>query len=314
MASPGESSRKTTEIDTIPAETIETVRVRPKTRPDSASSTPPSTSPSGQQIHGTPEVIDATGDDAGTSQDTAKRERRNIAQRFVFAERLDREKGFFRYLRTKEFWIVLVLGQILSLCITSTNTFSSLLAEVGTSIPAFQTFFNYVLLNIIYTTYTLYRYKPKGWWDIVKPWGMGWKYFLLAFCDVEGNYFTVLAYRCKYISARHHTLPVEKVLVFSYPHRHHHPLSATHQLLGYRRRRHNILDFPPRPLQALPVRRHPDLHRRHGHPPRFGPHHRRQRRPCSGPTQRRPLRPPRRLILRPGQRCRGVLRIEAPLV
>ena len=26
-------------------------------------------------------------------------------------------------------------------------------------------------------------------------WKDGWKYFLLAFCDVEGNYFTVLAYR-----------------------------------------------------------------------------------------------------------------------
>jgi len=83
--------------------------------------------------------------------------------------------------------------QVLALCITSTNTFSSLLAAEPFSIPAFQTFWNYVLLNIIYTSYTLYRYKPSGYVRFLAK--DGWKYIILSFLDVEGNYFTVLAYR-----------------------------------------------------------------------------------------------------------------------
>ncbi len=104
--------------------------------------------------------------------------------------------------------------QVLALCLVGTNTFSGLLAAKGTSIPAFQTFFNYVLLNLIYTTYTLYQYGFKKWSRLILK--DGWKCgiylierrclnlytltcvlpdFLLAFMDVEGNYFTVLAYR-----------------------------------------------------------------------------------------------------------------------
>jgi solute carrier family 35 protein F1/2 len=63
----------------------------------------------------------------------------------------------------------------------------------GTSIPAFQSFFNYVLLNLIYTTYTLYKYGFKGWLRLILK--DGWRFFILAFFDVEGNYFVVLAYR-----------------------------------------------------------------------------------------------------------------------
>lgn len=101
--------------------------------------------------------------------------------------------GWFSYLKTRNFWIVLVLGQVLSLCDTGTNTFSSLLSEEPWSIPAFQNFWNYVLINIIYTSFTLYRYGFKGFGKLVLK--DGWKYFILAFLDVEGNYFTVLAYR-----------------------------------------------------------------------------------------------------------------------
>ena len=89
---------------------------------------------------------------------------------------------------------------------TGTNTFSELLADVNTNIPAFQTLFNYVLLNIIYTSFTIYKYGIKGWAKVI--WRDGWKYFILAFCDVEGNYFIVLAYR-------YSTLPVT-ALVHSY--------------------------------------------------------------------------------------------------
>ncbi|KAL8782101.1 MAG: hypothetical protein Q9213_005712 [Squamulea squamosa] len=103
------------------------------------------------------------------------------------------KKGWFAYFKTREFYIVLVLGQILALCITSTNTFSSLLVGQGTSIPAFQTFFNYVLLNILYTSFTLYRYGFSRWGRLLLK--DGWKYIILSFLDVQGNYFFVLAYR-----------------------------------------------------------------------------------------------------------------------
>ncbi|KAI3327343.1 DUF914-domain-containing protein [Xylariaceae sp. AK1471] len=99
---------------------------------------------------------------------------------------------WYSYLATPDFWIVLVIGQVLALAITTTNTFSSLLVQHHTSIPAFQTFFNYVLLTLIYFTYMLYQYGLKKFGHIL--WRDGWKYFILSFLDVQGNYFTVLAY------------------------------------------------------------------------------------------------------------------------
>jgi solute carrier family 35 protein F1/2 len=82
---------------------------------------------------------------------------------------------------------------VLAICITSTNTLSTLLANEGTSIPAFQSFFNYVLLNLIYTSYTIYKYGFKRWVRLCVF--EGWRFMILAFFDVEGNYFVVLAYR-----------------------------------------------------------------------------------------------------------------------
>src|SRR5690242_4129575 len=88
---------------------------------------------------------------------------------------------------------VLTFCVVLAICITSTNTLSSLLSAEGTSIPAFQSFFNYVLLNLIYTSYTIYKYGFKRWCRLIIF--EGWRFFILAFFDVEGNYFVVLAYR-----------------------------------------------------------------------------------------------------------------------
>jgi hypothetical protein len=39
----------------------------------------------------------------------------------------------------------------------------------------------------------MYKYGIKGWLRLC--WTDGWRYFILAFFDVEGNYFTVLAYQ-----------------------------------------------------------------------------------------------------------------------
>ncbi|PLN75183.1 putative membrane protein [Aspergillus taichungensis] len=135
-----------------------------------------------QQTTVIPTVNPAVGDDEESVSEVAP------------ADQLDQKKtGFLAYFKTKEFYIVLSLGQLLAIANTATSTFSTLLSQKGTSIPAFQTFFNYVLLNLIFTSYTLYRYGIKGWARMVYK--HGWKYIILAFCDVEGNYFIVLAYR-----------------------------------------------------------------------------------------------------------------------
>ncbi|KAH7065832.1 hypothetical protein BKA63DRAFT_427370 [Paraphoma chrysanthemicola] len=136
--------------------------------------------------------VDKTGTGAYVSS-----ENEHAASPVMTNEVLERDaqtKGrWFAYLKTKQFWITLLLGQVLAICITSTNTLSSLLSAEGTSIPAFQSFFNYVLLNLIYTSYTIYKYGFKRWVRLCVF--EGWRFFILAFFDVEGNYFVVLAYR-----------------------------------------------------------------------------------------------------------------------
>ncbi|KAI9889577.1 MAG: hypothetical protein M1814_005180 [Vezdaea aestivalis] len=103
------------------------------------------------------------------------------------------KRSWFRFMKTREFYIALVLSQCLSLCLTATNTFTSLLQQNGWSVPAFQTFINYALLNLVFTPYTIYKLGFKGWAKLVLR--DGWKYLLFSFFDVEGNYFIVLAYR-----------------------------------------------------------------------------------------------------------------------
>lgn len=128
-----------------------------------------------EQVHGAPEIIGV--------EDQQPEE--NLPAAPV-------TKKAFAYLRSRDFWIVLAMTQTLALCQTGTNTFTGLLNEQGTSMPAFQTFFNYVLLNIVYSGYTIYRYGFKKWARMI--WKDGWRYIILAFFDVEGNYFVVKGY------------------------------------------------------------------------------------------------------------------------
>ena len=161
-----------------PVSPVERITVKPK---GTSGSPDPSSSESSTrgQVHG---VVEMTGGDPAEQPPIQ-----------ISAEELDRKKGRFGYLKTKQFWIVLALSQALAVSITGTNTLSSLLAAEGTSIPAFQTLFNYVLLTLIYTSTTIYKYGLNRWFRLLLT--DGWRYFILAFCDVEGNYFTVLAYR-----------------------------------------------------------------------------------------------------------------------
>jgi solute carrier family 35 protein F1/2 len=57
---------------------------------------------------------------------------------------------------------------------------------------AAQSFLNYFLLTIAYTTWLACRRSETNIVQIMKT--RGWKYFLLAAVDVEANYLVVKAY------------------------------------------------------------------------------------------------------------------------
>ena len=90
----------------------------------------------------------------------------------------------FQFVASWRFWGILVLGQILSWCIVSTNTLTQYLSNAGAIIPAFQSLFNYALLAIVYLTWTVYKYGFRKMKHLL--WKDGWKYICFAFFDVEG--------------------------------------------------------------------------------------------------------------------------------
>ncbi|KAF8892085.1 solute carrier family 35 member SLC35F1/F2/F6 [Infundibulicybe gibba] len=93
---------------------------------------------------------------------------------------------------TRRFALSLLSGQIVSLCITCTNVTTTELVNRNWALPTTQTFFLYFSLFAIYTPYTIYQYGFKGWGKLILR--DGWKYFILAACDVEGNFLVVKAY------------------------------------------------------------------------------------------------------------------------
>ncbi|KUJ06344.1 DUF914-domain-containing protein [Mollisia scopiformis] len=151
----------------------------------------------GESYHKGSDGLEASGEGSGSIQMTGDGQVNGDVNPEVLEHAIEvletKNKKWYAYLTTRDFWFVLALGQVLALCITATNTFSTLLVNKGTSIPAFQTLFNYIVLTAIYTTYTIYRYGIKKYLKLLLV--DGWKYIILSFMDVEGNYFTVLAYR-----------------------------------------------------------------------------------------------------------------------
>ncbi|KAI0693191.1 hypothetical protein C8T65DRAFT_66391 [Cerioporus squamosus] len=99
----------------------------------------------------------------------------------------------FASLWTKRFVWSLLAGQVVSLCITCTNVTTTELVERNWALPTTQTFFLYFSLFVIYTPYTIYKYGFVGWLKMI--FRDGWKYFILAACDVEGNFLVVKAYQ-----------------------------------------------------------------------------------------------------------------------
>ncbi|KAL6872097.1 DUF914 domain-containing protein [Trichoderma novae-zelandiae] len=150
------------------------------------------TSGSGDKNEGiSPNSNDLDGGNDGNNNNNGNADEATLSQGIQILEA--KSVHWWSYFTTADFWAVIAVGQVLSLCITGTNTFTSFLANAGTNIPAFQTVFNYILLFLIYTTITLWRDGPRVWLDILLK--DGWRYLIMSFLDVEGNYFTVLAYR-----------------------------------------------------------------------------------------------------------------------
>ncbi|KAF4587184.1 DUF914 domain membrane protein [Ophiocordyceps camponoti-floridani] len=104
-----------------------------------------------------------------------------------------RPKRWYGYVTSADFCLVAFLGQVLALCITATNTFTTLLARADFNAPALQTCFNYAFIAAVFTTVFLVRDGPHAWFRALRS--RGWRYLLLAALDVEANYFTVLAYQ-----------------------------------------------------------------------------------------------------------------------
>ncbi|KAG8703603.1 hypothetical protein FRC08_002746 [Ceratobasidium sp. 394] len=97
-----------------------------------------------------------------------------------------------RSILTRRFILSLLGGQLVSICITCTSVTTTELVNRGWALPTTQTFFLYFALFAVYTPYTIYQYGFKGWGNVILK--DGWKYFILAACDVEGNFLVVKAY------------------------------------------------------------------------------------------------------------------------
>ncbi|TFK26183.1 DUF914 domain membrane protein [Coprinopsis marcescibilis] len=99
----------------------------------------------------------------------------------------------FKSLWTRRFVLSLLAGQLVSLCITCTTVTTTELVNRKWTLATTQGFFLYFSLFAIYTPYTIYRYGFKGWGKMVLK--DGWKYFILAACDVEANFLVIKAYQ-----------------------------------------------------------------------------------------------------------------------
>lgn len=85
------------------------------------------------------------------------------------------------------------LGQVLSLLICGTAVSCQLLADAGVETPMLQSFLNYALLLLVYTSVLATWKGEQSLWRVLRAnW---WKYLLMALSDVEANYTVVKAYQ-----------------------------------------------------------------------------------------------------------------------
>ncbi|XP_053827684.1 solute carrier family 35 member F2 isoform X1 [Vidua macroura] len=95
---------------------------------------------------------------------------------------------------TWHIWKTIILGQMLSLFICGTAVTSQYLAEkYRVNTPMLQSFINYFLLLLVFTTMLVFRTGSDSLWQILKQ--RWWKYMIVALADVEANYTIVKAYQ-----------------------------------------------------------------------------------------------------------------------
>ncbi|XP_034407057.1 solute carrier family 35 member F2 isoform X2 [Cyclopterus lumpus] len=87
----------------------------------------------------------------------------------------------------------ILMGQVLSLLICGTAVSCKCLIDSGVKTPMLQSFFNYLLLLLVYTTILCTRKGDRNILQILKT--KWWKYLVMGLADVEANYVVVKAYQ-----------------------------------------------------------------------------------------------------------------------
>ncbi|XP_014381315.1 solute carrier family 35 member F1, partial [Alligator sinensis] len=96
--------------------------------------------------------------------------------------------------KDKELLLSVALGQVLSLLICGIGLTSKYLSEdFHANTPVFQSFLNYILLFLVYTTTLAVRQGEENLLAILKR--RWWKYMILGIIDIEANYLVVKAYQ-----------------------------------------------------------------------------------------------------------------------
>ncbi|KAF3705835.1 Solute carrier family 35 member F2 [Channa argus] len=99
----------------------------------------------------------------------------------------------FRDVFTWRLLKTILMGQVLSVLICGTAVSCQYLANAGIETPMLQSFFNYVLLLLVYATILSTRKGDRNILQILKT--KWWKYLVMGLADVEANYAVVKAYQ-----------------------------------------------------------------------------------------------------------------------
>ncbi|XP_008294423.1 solute carrier family 35 member F1 [Stegastes partitus] len=100
----------------------------------------------------------------------------------------------------RDLLVTLALGQVLSLLICAIGLTSKFLADdFHANTPVFQSFLNYILLFLVYTTTLAVRQGEGNLLAILKQ--RWWKYMILGLVDIEANYLVLKAYQYTTLSS-----------------------------------------------------------------------------------------------------------------
>uniref|UniRef100_A0A3Q2ZCF2 Solute carrier family 35 member F1 n=1 Tax=Hippocampus comes TaxID=109280 RepID=A0A3Q2ZCF2_HIPCM len=100
----------------------------------------------------------------------------------------------------RDLLVTLAFGQVLSWLICAIGLTSKYLADdFHANTPVFQSFLNYILLFLVYTTTLAVRQGEGNLLAILKQ--RWWKYMILGFIDIEANYLILKAYQYTTLSS-----------------------------------------------------------------------------------------------------------------